>query len=190
LGLILAALIGFRPAAADTWKDYAYPSYGFSIRFPDKPTILNAIYTTFDGTSYPARLYRVERDNIEYKVTIADFSREAWTEQEVLVQAILTLAKSGVVKVDVPHRVRTVFGRQLSIAHFDGGHSSIAVFYYRKRLYQIQGTVLASNPDPASAEATRFQQSLQFPRRDTGASDIDPLFATPSANRPSPPFLR
>jgi len=48
----------------------------------------------------------------------------------------------------------------LSIAGPDGSRSSVAVFYHKRRLYQIEGTVLPTAT--ATSDAIRFQQSLSF----------------------------
>ena len=54
-------------------------------------------------------------------------------------------------------------GRYLNIAGSDGSHCMIAaVFFGNNRLYEIEGTVPASNPDALSGEMIRFQQSLRF----------------------------
>jgi hypothetical protein len=76
--------------------------------------------------------------------------------------AIKTLTQDMEVKLDIPARVNRVFGRQLSLLGKDGSRSSVALFYYQHRLYQIQGTVLPANADSSSGEAIRFQQSLRF----------------------------
>jgi hypothetical protein len=52
-----------------------------------------------------------------------------------------------------------VFGRNLSIVATDGSHSTIAVFFYMGRLYEIEGTALG---DDANSDVVRFTQSLVF----------------------------
>jgi hypothetical protein len=37
-----------------------------------------------------------------------------------------------------------VFGRNLSILGTDGSHSTVAVFFYLGRLYEIEGTTLGN----------------------------------------------
>ena len=56
--------------------------------------------------------------------------------------------------------VSRVFGRQLSILRADGSRSSVALFYYEGRLYQIEGKSLAAGN--GTADAIRFQHSLIF----------------------------
>ena len=79
----------------------------------------------------------------------------------MLDHAVQMLSQGGEIKVDIPHRISRVYGRQLSIAALDGSYSSVAVFYHKQRLYQIEGTVLPGATNLTS-DAIRFQQSLAF----------------------------
>jgi hypothetical protein len=71
------------------------------------------------------------------------------------------LRESGVVKFDVPHRVRAVYGRQLGIAGVNGGYSYVALFYHKQRLYQVEGNAFIAGGQ-AEVDAMRFQQSLDL----------------------------
>ena len=108
-------------------------------------------------------------------MTVVDLSEVQTEEKAVIDYAIRTLAQGGEIKLDIPHRISRVYGRQLSIAGQDGSHSSIAVFYYQKRLYQIQGLALPSGED-ATAEAIRFQQSLVFTNNAANRTLLEPVF--------------
>ena len=52
-----------------------------------------------------------------------------------------------------------MFGRNLSVLGTDGSHSTVAVFFYMGRLYEIEGTTLGND---ANADVIRFTQSLVF----------------------------
>jgi hypothetical protein len=71
------------------------------------------------------------------------------------------MSEGGEVKVNIPHRVNRVYGRQLSIVEADGVRSMVALFDYSGRLYQIEGNALPTGSD-ATADAIRFVQSLIF----------------------------
>jgi hypothetical protein len=73
--------------------------------------------------------------------------------------AIKMLSAGGEVKVNIPHRVNRVFGRQLSILQGDGSRTAVALFDYNGRFYQIEGK---STGNDAGADAIRFVQSLIF----------------------------
>jgi hypothetical protein len=97
--------------------------------------------------------------NSAFKMTIVDLAK-AGLESAVIDHAIKTLSKGGEIKLDIPHRISRVFGRQLSIQAADGSRSSVAVFYHDQRLYQIEGKAQANGN--TTADAIRFQQSLVF----------------------------
>jgi hypothetical protein len=63
-----------------------------------------------------------------------------------------------VIKLDIEHRVRAVYGPQLGIAGTNGGYSNVALFYRNNHLYQIEGTVFLAGGQ-AEVDAARFQQS-------------------------------
>ena len=88
-----------------------------------------------------------------------DFSGLA--ESAVIDHAINMMSEGGEVKVNLPHRVDRVYGRQLSIVGRDGTRSMAALFDYNGRLYQIEGKALLAEND-ATADALRFVQSLIF----------------------------
>jgi hypothetical protein len=160
IAFILALLLAGAPVAAQEWKEYAYPADDFSVAFPSDPKIETTVYRTVDGRAVDARVYSVTLSSAVLKMTIADLPEAATQESAVLDHAIKTLAQGGEVKLDITHRISQVYGRQLSIAGAGGSHSSVAVFYHKRRLYQIEGTALPGND--ATADAIRFQQSLVF----------------------------
>ncbi len=94
-------------------------------------------------------------------MTVADLPDPAMQENAVLDHAVRMLSQGAEIAVDIPHRISRVYGRQLSIAALDGSRSSVAVFYHKQRLYQIEGTVLPTAINSTS-DAIRFQQSLVF----------------------------
>jgi hypothetical protein len=159
IAFILAAFVA-GPAAAQSWSEYSYPDYAFTVAFPAEPRIETTIYQTADGRSVPARVYSVTNGNGVFKMTVADLSRAALEESAVIDHAIKTLSQGGEVKLDIPHRISRVFGRQLSILAADGSRSSVAVFYHKQRLYQIEGKTPPTGN--TTADAIRFQQSLVF----------------------------
>jgi hypothetical protein len=160
IAFIIAAFVAAGPAAAQSWMEYSYPDYAFTVSFPAEPRIETTIYQAADGRLAPARVYSVTQDVSVFRMTIVDLSNAALEESAVIGHAIKTLAQGGEIKLDIPHRISRVFGRQLSIQAADGSHSSIALFYHKQRLYQIEGKALATGD--TTADAIRFQQSLVF----------------------------
>jgi hypothetical protein len=160
IAFMLALFAAGGPAAAQSWKEYSYPDYAFTVSFPAEPKIETTTYPAADGGSVSARVYSVRQDTGEFKMTVADLSNVGLEESVVIDNAIKTLSQGGELKLDIPARVSRVFGRQLSILGADGSRSSVALFYHEGRLYQIEGKSLPSGN--ATADAIRFQQSLIF----------------------------
>ena len=159
---IVSALLVAGSAAAQNWREYVYPDYGFAIHFPADPKIETGVYRLSDGSGVPARIYSLAEGDGVYTVTIADFAQSALGEKAVIDQAVESLTRNGEAKVDIPARVQFVYGRQLSISGRDGSHTSVALFFHEHRLYEIKGTVLAAAADAGASDAIRFQQSLRF----------------------------
>jgi hypothetical protein len=159
--IFLAVLCAAGPATAQIWKEYAYPDDGFSVAFPADPKTETATYQTGDGRAVDARVYSVSLDGGVFKMTVADLPDPATQESAVLDHAVRMLSQGGEIKVDIPHRISRVYGRQLSIAAPDGSYSSVAVFFHKRRLYQIEGTTLPI-ATYGTSDAIRFQQSLAF----------------------------
>jgi hypothetical protein len=178
IAIILAACFAGGPAVAQSWKEYTYPEYAFAVAFPSDPHIETTSYQAADGRWVEAHVYSVKQDGGVFKVTVADLSDGVADESAVIGHAIKTLSQTGEIKVDIPARVNRVFGRQLSIVGADGSRSSVAVFFIKQRLYQIEGIALPAGND-AGSDAIRFQQSLVF----TGGESNRPSDAVREARR-------
>ena len=101
---------------------------------------------------------------------MVDFGNAEIDGPTIMARSINAAQRWGDVKLDIPARVQRTLGRYLNIAGHDGSHSVAAVFFTENRLYEIEGTVAASNPDALSGEMVRFQQSLRFMGRAAGRS--------------------
>jgi hypothetical protein len=162
IAAVAALFVAAAPAAAAGWTEYAYPADFFSVAFPADPKVETVTYQAADGRQVEARVYSVSEGGGLFKMTVADLPDPALQENAVLDHAVRLLTQQGsTVKVDIPHRISRVYGRQLSLAAADGAYSSVAVFFHKRRLYQIEGTVLPGAAN-TSADAIRFQQSLAF----------------------------
>ena len=104
-------------------------------------------------------VYSVSQNDSVLKVTVAELGNTGLDESAVIDHAAKTLSQGGEVKINIPHRVYQVYGRQLSILGADGSRSTVALFDFNGRLYQIEGKMLrGGNP----LDMLRFQQSLVF----------------------------
>jgi hypothetical protein len=158
LAFLLAVFVAGGPAAAQSWTEYSYPDYAFTVSFPAQPRIETTIYQAADGSPMPARVYSVMQGDSLFKMTVVDLP--GLEEGAVIDHAIKVLSQGREIKLDIPHRISRVFGRQLSLLGADGSRLSAALFFHDKRLYQIEG--MAPARGNATADAIRFQQSLVF----------------------------
>ncbi len=161
IAFILAAIAVSAPAAAQTWKEYNYPDRSFTVMFPADPQIQTTTHEVADGRSVPARVYTARQNNGIFKVTVAELASAGLEENAVIDHAVKQLSQGNEVKVDFPHRIYQVYGRQLSLLGKDGSRSTVAVFDTNGRLYQIEAKIL---PGGSDVDLIRFQQSLVFDR--------------------------
>jgi hypothetical protein len=162
LSILIPALLVFAaPAAAENWQEYRYPDQSFAIAFPGDPQAEMTTYQVADDRSVEAHVYSVRQDNAVFKMTVAEIGDTGLDEGAVIDHAIKSMSEGGEVKVNIPHRISRVYGRQLSIVGRDGIRSMVALFDYNGRLYQIEGKALPGDND-ATADAIRFVQSLIF----------------------------
>jgi hypothetical protein len=162
LFVLLPALFAFvTPVAAQDWREYSYPDYSFAVSFPADPKVEMSTYHLDDDRTVMARVYSVRRDDAEFKVTVAELGDPRPEEAAVIDHAVRALSEGGEVRVNIPHRVNRVFGRQLSIVQTDGSRTTAALFDFNGRLYQIEGKSFPAGGN-ATADAIRFVQSLAF----------------------------
>ena len=159
IAFALAAFVASGPAAAQSWQEYSYPAYSFTVAFPADPQIETTTYQLADGRSVEAHVYSVRQNDSMFKMTVAELANTGLEESAVIDRAIKTMSEGGELKINIPHRIYQVYGRQLSILGADGSRSTAAVFYHNGRLYLIEGRAL---PGGSAIDTVRFQQSLVF----------------------------
>jgi len=186
--VMIASVIG-GSAAAQGWQEYSNKDYSFTVMLPAAPQVETTTYQVADGRTVPAHVFTARQDKSLFKVTVAELGNTGLPENAVIDYAVKTLSAGGEVKVNFPHRIYQVYGRQLSIAGKDGSHSTIALFDSNGRLYQIEAKVLAGGND---TDLIRFQQSLIFDRDKIKNRDDDTIkrikeACSGSATRPNNP---
>jgi hypothetical protein len=60
-------------AAAQEWADYQNNADGFKITMPGQPTVSNTTWTSEHGYTLPGHVYRVDRGNEHYVITVIDY---------------------------------------------------------------------------------------------------------------------
>ena len=162
-GALLAPLSAPMSALAQTWTNYDYPDAGFAVHFPAAPTVATSTYKTAAGVTVPATTWSARHENVVYTVTTADFSKNKVEPEKAIGDAVKTFNAEGEIKLDVDARISQRYGHELSVAGKDGSWSTVAIFFFNDKLYQLHGKAAPPDPTARSSRLIRFQQSLQFP---------------------------
>jgi hypothetical protein len=155
----IVALFFTGSALADDWKEYDNAEYSFAIHFPVDPTLQATTYRTADGRSFNAHTFSVEQAIGVFKVTIVEMPGE---DALVVKDAAKTAAEGGVIKFDIPHRVRALYGRQLGIAGANGGYTYVALFYSKTRLYKVEGKAFVAGGRRRSTPCASSSRSISL----------------------------
>ena len=162
LALACALLLAASPAFA--WDIFTFPEAKFAAQFPREPQVAPAKYRTTAGLEVPAQRYWIQDGNVAYSVVLADFSGTALEKDAVIADGVKAFGQEGEVLVDVEARINSEYGRELSVRRKDGGHDIVAIFFFDSHLYVLNGRAAPPDPNAATANLIRFQQSLNFMR--------------------------
>ena len=122
-----------------------------------------------------AVVYRSVDDNIEYKVTVVDFTPCAGEGAVLLGEATYMFQDKKKLLMDTFGRVDGLYGRKLSVDQPNNGGRTLAAFYFvNGRQISLQCTVLPANGDYGTPDMGRFIDSLAFrPERvEQGATEL------------------
>src|SRR5215510_426186 len=160
---LAGSLVMSGPAAAQQWKEYNYIVEGFGVQFPAEPQQeFVEKYEVAPGKTVPANVYSVRANNGLFRITVADGRDAKLNEDQVVQAAVRKLTQGGQVKVDFPHRIYRIYGRQFSVERAaQRTLTTAAVFYANERLYVIESTRM---PGGSDTDLIKFQQSLVFDR--------------------------
>ena len=161
IAFIVGLLLLIGPAAAKDWMEYAYPDHSFTVAFPAEPRIEPTTYQAADGRAFVARTYSVALDDSLFKMTVVELPDANANGDALVSHAVKILTDGNQIKLDIPHRIRTTYGRQLAVARSDGSFTYLAVFVHKQRLYQLEGTASAGGGE-AEVDAMIFHQSLDL----------------------------
>jgi hypothetical protein len=158
---IFALFLAAGPATAKDWMEYAFPDHSFRVAFPAEPRIEPTTYQAADGRAFAARTYSVALDGSLLKMTVVELPDTNANGDALVSHAVKTLTDGSQIKLDIPHRIRSTYGRQLAVARPDGSFTYVAVFFHKQRLYQLEGIAAAAGGD-ADVDAMIFHQSLDL----------------------------
>jgi hypothetical protein len=164
LSAFFFAMILAYPVGAAEWQEYQFSDHSFTVHFPTDPKIEITAYHTPDGRSFDAHVYSATQETGVFTLTVAQIPETGNQVQEdaLMNDAVKRMSEGGLIKFDIQHRIRWIYGRQLGIAGVNGGYSYVAVFHHNNLLYQIEGRAFVAGGQ-AEVDAMRFQQSLDFP---------------------------
>ena len=161
IAFVIALFLAGSPAVAKDWMEYAYPDHSFTVAFPAEPRIEPTTYQAADGRAFAARTYSVALDGSVLKMTVVELPDTNANGDALVSHAVKTLTDGSQIKLDIPHRIRSTYGRQLAFARPDGSFTYVAVFFHKQRLYQLEGIAAAAGGD-ADVDAMIFHQSLDL----------------------------
>jgi hypothetical protein len=159
--IVVALFLFGMPAVAKDWMEYAYPDHSFTVAFPAEPRIESTTYQGPDGGALEARVYSVALDGSLFKLTVVELPESHSNGDGLVSHAVKTLTDGNQIKLDIPHRIRSSHGRQLAVARPDGRYTYVAVFFHKKRLYQLEGIAPVAGGQ-ADVDAMIFHQSLDL----------------------------
>ena len=158
---VFVLFLAASPAVAKDWMEYAYPDHSFTVAFPAEPRVEPTTYQAADGRAFAARTYSVSLDGSLFKLTVVDLPDTNANSDALVGHAVKTLTDGNQIKLDIPHRIRSTYGRQLAVARSDGSFTYVAVFFHKQRLYQLEGIASVAGGD-ADVDAMIFHQSLDL----------------------------
>ena len=149
------------PAQAKDWMEYAYPDRSFTVHFPAEPRIELTSYQGSEGHAFEARVYSTTLGDGLFKLTVVELPEAGTSGDAQVSHAVKALTDGNEIKLDIPHRIRQTYGRQLAVARTDGSFTYLAVFVHKQRLYQLEGIASVAGGE-ADVDAMIFHQSLDL----------------------------
>lgn len=174
----LALVLATAPANA-AWKSYISHTLGFSFEAPgDLKTETGTVRGAIAGPQETI-IFRSVDDNIEYKVTVINFTQAAAEGATLLGEMHFMFDQGKKVLMDTFGRVEpgkdAVYGRKVTADLPNNGGRATAAFYFTKGyLYMLQATVLPANGDYTSPDPGRFVDSIAFnaTRAEQGSTEL------------------
>ena len=159
--VVVALAISMLPAEA-AWKSYLNREVGFSFLAPGDMKTEKGTYRSAMAGQRDAVVFRTVEDNVEFKVTVVDFTARGADEAALIKEATTTLQNNNKVLADEDARIESDYGRKITIDFpNDGGRSMAAIYFKQGHLIQLQVTVLP-NGDVLTPDLGRFVDSLAF----------------------------
>jgi len=160
--------------AEGAWQSYVNHEVGFSFLAPGDVKTEKGTYRSAMAGQREAVVFRSVEDNVEFKVTVVDFSARPGEETTLIKEATTAFLNNNKVLSDEDARIESDYGRKITIDFpNNGGRSMVAIYFKQGHLIQLQVTVPPSG-DLLTPDLGRFVDSLAFAagREETSATEL------------------
>src|SRR5262245_7859753 len=164
LAVAAAIALGVMTAPSEAaWNNYFNKSVEFSFFAPGALKTEKGTYSGAVAGQQKATVFQSEEDNIQYKVTVVDFSAGSHDQAALLAEAATAFQNGRRVLNDASPGVDQITGRKISVDLPNNGGRSMGAFYFKNgHLIQLQVIVLPANGDYETPDMGRFIDSLAF----------------------------
>jgi len=178
---LVGSLIAFQ-ASAQGWIEYSDPTLFFGINLPHEPTVENITYLSEFGAEYPGKVYSASDGQVDYKVTVVDYtpsselegSRGVWDFAGSVAYAAWQFRKrGGEFTHDGWTEADRIPGHQLQITNDDQSRTYVQIHSFAMRLY-----IFEAHAAPGATPPIQYQQSVIFLDEDGEIVRYDTDFRT------------
>ena len=173
--VLATALVAGGEAAKAEWHAYfVKQGGGFSFTAPGEMTAGKITYTSATAGQRKGIVFASSEDNVEYTITVVDFTGRAHDEAALLKEAAAASRDRTKILMDEEARVDSSEGLKLTVDLPDNaGRAMHAIYFKDERLIQLQAIVRPGG-NYLSADMGRFVDSLAFydTRSDQGATEL------------------
>jgi len=174
-GLLGTALVFAGAPAQAAWHAYYIKvGGGFSFDAPGDMKADKITYTSAMAGQHKAVIFTSNEDNVDYKITIVDFTGRGSDESALIKEATAASQDRTKVLMDEEARVDSSYGRKLTVdLPENGGRSMSGIFFKDDRLIHMQAIVRPGG-NVLSSDMGRFVDSLSFneTRSEEGATEL------------------
>jgi len=166
--LVLASIgmLFVLPAAAQGWIEFVDREEFFGINVPHEPVVETITYLSEFGAEYPGKVYTASDGQVEYKITVVDYtlsselegSRGVWDLAGSVAYAAWNFRKrGGEITHDGWTEADRIPGHQLQITNDDQSRTYAQIHSFAMRLY-----IFEANAAPGATPPIQYQQSVVF----------------------------
>lgn len=166
LGLAMIGSLIALPATAQGWIEFVDRNEFFGINLPHEPEVETTTYLSEFGAEYPGKVYTASDDQVDYKVTVVDYTRSSelegsrgvWDFAGSVAYAAWGFRKrGGEFTHDGWTEADRIPGHQLQITNDDQSRTYAQIHSFAMRLY-----IFEAHAAPGATPPIQYQQSVVF----------------------------